>query len=202
MVGKIEEFGRTILALHWIKDAIIDNGNTLKIYGDADDTIPSSPTIKSISPSSIQKLRRYVNIIEKSIDRIKDILDEAIPGLARRIETFNQGSFIMADLGELHRESFAKAKRQVKAVDALYVKDANRLIKRRHDGDLLKIHKQYVLDERQPEEEEVTIEPQNLVIIYKIYGVGGLQNISQILVVDLMGHDTWRQKITTSLKAH
>ncbi|EED15733.1 hypothetical protein TSTA_051700 [Talaromyces stipitatus ATCC 10500] len=147
MVGKIVGFGLTILAL--------------------------LPTIKSISPpSSVQKLRRYVNKIEKSLDGIKDILDESSPGLIRRIKTVNQGSLIMADLGELHRENFTqirdtakrkaakRTKRQVKAVGALYVKDANRLIKHRHDGDLMKIHKRYILGERQQGEEEEAPAPQ------------------------------------------
>jgi hypothetical protein len=156
------------------EDAVIEEP-AVKIYGEVDDTIPSSPTTKSISPpSSVQKLRRYINKIEKSLDGIKDILDEASPGLIRRIKTVNQGSLVIADLGELHRESFAqvreaakrknqkKTKRQVKAVGALYVKDANRMIKRRHEGDLMKIHKRYILGERQPGEEEAAPEPQNL----------------------------------------
>jgi hypothetical protein len=109
----------------------------VKIYGEVNDTIPSSPTIKSISPpSSVQKLRRYISKMERSLECIKDILDEKSPGLERRIKKINQGSLILADLGELHRESFAKVrdtakrknqkvtKRQVKASGALYVKDA------------------------------------------------------------------------------
>jgi hypothetical protein len=79
----------------------------------------------------------------------------------------------MAELGELHRESFTKVrdtaqrkqqkttKRQVKAFGALYVKDANRLIKRRHEGDLLKIHKSHILGVEEPQEEAASTEPQN-----------------------------------------
>ncbi|EED12064.1 conserved hypothetical protein [Talaromyces stipitatus ATCC 10500] len=143
-------------------------------WREADDTIPSSPTTKSISPpSTAVKLRRYVNKIEKSIDSIKDILDEVSPGLSRRIKVVNQGSLTLAKLGDLHRESFAKVrdiatrknqkttKRQVKASGALYVKDANRLIKRHHDGDLLKIYKSHVVGVPQPMEEVASTEPQN-----------------------------------------
>ncbi|EED12051.1 conserved hypothetical protein [Talaromyces stipitatus ATCC 10500] len=156
-------------------EAIIDDGNTLKIYGEVDDTIPSSPTTKSISPpSTVTALRRYINKIEKSIEGIKDILEESKPGLVRRIKVVNSSSLAMAGLGELHREDFArlrdtakrknnkKTKRQVKASGALYVKDANRLIKRRHDGDLLRIHKQHVLGVPEAEDAEAPREPQNL----------------------------------------
>ncbi|EED24631.1 histone H3, putative [Talaromyces stipitatus ATCC 10500] len=155
-------------------EALVAEGDALKIYGEADDTIPSSPTTKSISPpSTAVKLRRYVNKIEKSIDGIKDILDEVSPGLSRRIKVVNQGSLTLAELGDLHRESFAKVrdiatrknqkttKRQVKASGALYVKDANHLIKRRHDGDLLKIYKSHVVGVPQPMEEVASTEPQN-----------------------------------------
>ncbi|EED14752.1 conserved hypothetical protein [Talaromyces stipitatus ATCC 10500] len=113
------------------------DGDTLKIYSEPDNTIPSSPTTKSISPpSSVAKLRRYINKIEKSVDGIKDILDSASPGLSRRIKVINQGSLTLAELGELHRESSMKVrdtakrkqqqttKRQVKAMGALYVKDS------------------------------------------------------------------------------
>ncbi|EED21539.1 hypothetical protein TSTA_087750 [Talaromyces stipitatus ATCC 10500] len=144
-------------------EALVAEGDALKIYSEADDTIPSSPTTKSISPpSTAVKLRRYVNKIEKSID-----------GLSRRIKVVNQGSLTLAKLGDLHRESFAKVrdiatrknqkttKRQVKASGALYVKDANRLIKRRHDGDLLKIYKSHVVGVPQPMEEVASTEPQN-----------------------------------------
>ncbi|EED15743.1 hypothetical protein TSTA_051800 [Talaromyces stipitatus ATCC 10500] len=141
-------------------EALVAEGDALKIYGEADDTIPSSPTTKSISPpSTAVKLRRYVNKIEKSIDGIKDILDEVSPGLSRHIKVVNQGSLTLAELGDLHRESFAK--RQVKASGALYAKDANRLIKRRHDGDLLKIYKSHVVGVPQPMEEVASTEPQN-----------------------------------------
>ncbi|EED11948.1 hypothetical protein TSTA_000260 [Talaromyces stipitatus ATCC 10500] len=153
-------------------EALVAEGDALKIYSEADDTIPSSPTTKSISlPSTAVKLRRYVNKIEKSIDSIKDILDKVSPGLSRRIKVVNQGSLTLAELGDLHRESFAKVrdiatrknqkttKRQVKASGALYVKDANRLIKRRHDGDLLKIYKSHVVGVPQPMEE---LTPQQL----------------------------------------
>jgi hypothetical protein len=165
------------------EDAFIDNGDTLKIHGEVDDTIPSSPTIKSISPPlTIRKLRRYINKIEQSVDNIKNVLDEASPGLARRIKTINQGSLIIAGLGELHRESFEKirdtanrkkqktTKRQVKAVGALYVKDANHLIKRRHDGDLLRIHKTRILGEPQPEQEEASIEAPNVGFFFDSQG--------------------------------
>jgi hypothetical protein len=139
------------------EDAIIEE-EAVKIYSEIDNTIPSSLTVKSISPpSSIQKLRRYINKMERSLESIKDILDEKSPGLQRRIKKINQGSLILADLGELYRESFAKVrdtakrknqkttKRQVKASGALYVKDTNRLVKRRHEGDLLRINKQHIL---------------------------------------------------------
>jgi hypothetical protein len=155
-------------------EAFIADGDTLKIYGEADDAIPSSPTTKSISPpSTVAKLRRYINKIDKSIEGIKDILDSASPGLSRRIKTINQGSLTLAELGDLHRESFKKVrdtakrknqkttKRQVKAVGALYVKDANRLIKRRHEGDLLRIHKSHILGVDEPEQQEAPTEPQN-----------------------------------------
>ncbi|EED14418.1 conserved hypothetical protein [Talaromyces stipitatus ATCC 10500] len=155
-------------------EALVAEGDALKIYGEADDTIPSSPTTKSISPpSTAVKLRRYVNKIEKSIDSIKNILDEVSPGLSRRIKVVNQGSLTLAELGDLHRESFAKVrdtatrknqkttKRQVKASGALYIKDANRLVKRRHDGDLLKIYKSHAVGVSQPTEEAASIEPQN-----------------------------------------
>ncbi|EED13281.1 conserved hypothetical protein [Talaromyces stipitatus ATCC 10500] len=150
-------------------------GDTLKIYGEPDDTIPSSPTTKSISPpSSVAKLRRYINKIEKLVDGIKDILDSASPGLSRRIKVINQGSLTLAELGELHRESFIKVrdtakrkqqkntKRQVKVMGALYVKDANCLIKRRHEGDLLRIHKSHILGVEEPEQQEAPTEPENL----------------------------------------
>ncbi|KAF3406894.1 hypothetical protein DPV78_001412 [Talaromyces pinophilus] len=156
------------------EDAIIEE-EAAKIYGEVDDTIPSSPTIKSISPpSSIQKLRRYINKMERSLDGIKEILDNANPGLSRRIKKINQGSLILADLGELHRESFTRVrdtakrknqkttKRQVKASGALYVKDANRLIKRRHEGDLLRIHKQHILGLSEQPDQQAQTEPQNL----------------------------------------
>lgn len=79
------------------EDAIIEE-EAVKIYGEIDDTIPSSPTVKSISPpSSIQKLRRYINKMERSLESIKDILDEKSPGLQRRIKKINQGSLILAD---------------------------------------------------------------------------------------------------------
>ncbi|EED20339.1 conserved hypothetical protein [Talaromyces stipitatus ATCC 10500] len=156
-------------------EAIIDDGNTLKIYGEIDDTIPSSPTTKSISPpSTVTALRRYINKIEKSIEGIKDILEESKPGLVRRIKVVNSSSLAIAGLGELHREDFArlrdtakrknnkKTKRQVKASGALYVKYANRLIKRRHNGDLLRIHKQHVLGVPEAEDAEAPREPQNL----------------------------------------
>jgi hypothetical protein len=43
------------------EDVIIEE-EVVKIYGEIDDTIPSSPTTKSISPpSSVIKLRHYVN---------------------------------------------------------------------------------------------------------------------------------------------
>ncbi|EED23387.1 conserved hypothetical protein [Talaromyces stipitatus ATCC 10500] len=139
-------------------EAFVAEGDALKIYGEADDTIPSSPTTKSISPpSTAVKLRRYVNKIEKSIDGIKDILT----------------NLTLAELGDLHRESFAKVrdtatrknqkttKRQVKASGVPYVKDANRLIKRRHDGDLLKIYKSHAVGVPQPMEEAASTEPQN-----------------------------------------
>ncbi|EED15974.1 conserved hypothetical protein [Talaromyces stipitatus ATCC 10500] len=90
-------------------EAIIDDGNTLKIYGEIDDTIPSSPTTKSISPpSTVTALRRYINKIEKSIEGIKDILEESKPGLVRRIKVVNSSSLAIAGLGELHREDFAR----------------------------------------------------------------------------------------------
>ncbi|EED14599.1 conserved hypothetical protein [Talaromyces stipitatus ATCC 10500] len=159
-------------------EAMVAEGDTLKIYGEADEAIPSSPTTKSISPpSTVAKLRRYVNKIEKSIDSIKDILDEASPGLSRRIKVVNQRSLTLAELGDLHRESFAKVRdtaarknkkttrRQVKASGALYVGDANRLIKRRHDGDLLRIHKSHALGMEEPAEAEAPTEPQNFVNI-------------------------------------
>ncbi|EED16912.1 hypothetical protein TSTA_019730 [Talaromyces stipitatus ATCC 10500] len=155
-------------------EALVAEGDALKIYGEADDIIPSSPTTKSISPpSTAVKLRRYVNEIEKSIDSIKDIPDEVSPGLSRRIKVVNQGSLTLAELGDLHRESFAKVrdtatrknqkttKRQVKVSGALYVKDANRLMKRRHDGDLLKIYKSHAVGVPQPTEEAASTEPQN-----------------------------------------
>ncbi|EED22639.1 conserved hypothetical protein [Talaromyces stipitatus ATCC 10500] len=164
-------------------EAMVAEGDTLKIYGEAYDTIPSSPTTKSISPpSTVIKLRRYINKIEKSIDSIKDILDGASPGLSKRIKTVNQGSLTLAELGNLHRESFAKVRetaerknqkstrRHVKASGALYVKDANRLIKRRHDGDLLRIHKSHVLGVLQPEEEEAPTEPQNYGFFFDTQG--------------------------------
>ncbi|EED14413.1 conserved hypothetical protein [Talaromyces stipitatus ATCC 10500] len=148
------------------------DGDTLKIYGEPDDTIPSSPTTKSISPpSSVAKLRRYINKIEKSVDGIKDILDSAIPGLSHRIKAINQGSLTLAELGRLYRESFIKVrdtekrkqqkttKRQVKAMGALYVKDTNRLIKRRHEGDLLRIHKSHILGVEELEQQEAPTEP-------------------------------------------
>ncbi|KAF3389980.1 hypothetical protein DPV78_011709 [Talaromyces pinophilus] len=140
--------------------------DSLKIYGEADEAIPSSPTTRSISPpSTVTKLRRYINKIDKSLNAIKDILDNASPGLT---------SLILAELGELHRENFTKVrdtakrknqkttKRHVKASGALYVKDANRLIKRRHDGDLLRIHKSHILGVDEPEQQEARTEPQNL----------------------------------------
>ncbi|OKL55600.1 hypothetical protein UA08_09138 [Talaromyces atroroseus] len=91
-------------------EAMVAEGDTLKIHGEADDTIPSSPATKSISPTSTATaLRRYINKIEKSIDGIKNILDEASSGLSRRIKVVNQGSLTLAELGDLHRESFAKS---------------------------------------------------------------------------------------------
>ncbi|KAI7972924.1 hypothetical protein EIK77_000811 [Talaromyces pinophilus] len=156
-------------------EALVAEGDTMKTYGEMDDTIPSSPTTKSISlPSTAAKLRRYINKIEKSIDGIKDILDEASPGLSRRIKVVNQGSLTLAELGDLHCEDFIKVRdraarknqkttrRQVKAFGALYVKDANRLIKRRHDGDLLRIHKSHILGVEEPAQEQAPTEPQNL----------------------------------------
>ena len=156
-------------------EALATEGDTLKIYGEADDTIPSSPTVNSISPpSTTAKLRRHVNKIHKSIDCIKNILDEASPGLSRRLKKIHEGSLALAELGDLHRENFSRirdtaarknqksTKRQVKAFGALYVKDANRLIKRRHDGDLLRIHKSHILGVDEPEQQEAPTEPQNL----------------------------------------
>jgi hypothetical protein len=70
------------------------------------DFIPSSSTTKSISPSS--PLARDVNKIEKLIEGIKNILDETSLGLACHIKIVDQGSLIMADLGELYRENFIK----------------------------------------------------------------------------------------------
>lgn len=79
----------------------------------------------------------------------------------------------MAELGELHRESFTKVrdaakcknqkstKHQVKASAALYVKGANRLIKRRHEGDLLRIHESHILGVPEPEQQQAPTEPQN-----------------------------------------
>jgi hypothetical protein len=46
--------------------------------------------------------------MERSLDDIKDILDNMSPGLSRCIKKINQGSLILADLGELHCESFAR----------------------------------------------------------------------------------------------
>jgi hypothetical protein len=92
-------------------EAFTADGDTLKIHGEMDDTIPSSPTTKSISPpSTVAKVRRYINKIDKSIEGIKDILDSASPGLSRRIKTINQGSLTLAELGDLHRESFKKVR--------------------------------------------------------------------------------------------
>lgn len=55
-------------------EAFMIKGGTLKIHGEADDTIPSSATIKWISPpSTVTKLRRYINKIDKSLDGIKNI---------------------------------------------------------------------------------------------------------------------------------
>lgn len=153
-------------------EAMVAKGDTIKIYGEADDAIPSSPTVKSISPPSTAiKLRRYINKIEKLIDDIKDILDEARPGLSKHIKVINKGSLTLAKLGDLHRESFTKVretakrknkkttKREVKASGALYVRDANCLIKRRHNGDLLRIHKSHVLGVEEPVQEEAPTEP-------------------------------------------
>jgi hypothetical protein len=82
----------------------------------------------------------------------ENILDEASPGLARRIKVVNQGSLTLAELGDLQRENFTKVrdrgtrktkkrtKRQAKASGALYVKDANCLIKRCHKG----IHESHI----------------------------------------------------------
>jgi hypothetical protein len=92
-------------------EAMIAKRDTIIIHSEVDDTIPSSPTVKSISPPSTAiKLHHYINKIEKSIDSIKDILDEARPGLSKRIKTINQGSLILAELGDLHRESFTKVR--------------------------------------------------------------------------------------------
>jgi hypothetical protein len=164
-------------------EVIVAEGDTMIIHGEADDTIPSSPTVKSISPPSTAiKLRRYINKIEKSIDGIKDTLDEARPGLSKRIKTINQGSLILAELGDLHRESFTKVrdtakrknkkttKRQIKASGALYIRDANRLIKRRHDGDLLRIHKSHILGVEEPVQEAAPTEPQNLGFFFDTQG--------------------------------
>jgi hypothetical protein len=53
--------------------------------------------------------------IKKYIEGIKDILDKASPGLARRIKIVNQGSLTMADMGELHRENFTKIRDTAKS---------------------------------------------------------------------------------------
>jgi hypothetical protein len=74
-------------------EALLAYRDKLNIHGEVDDTIPSSLTTKSISlPSTVAKLRRYINKIDKSIEGIKDILDSSSPGLSRRIKTINQGS--------------------------------------------------------------------------------------------------------------
>ncbi|KAH8700406.1 hypothetical protein BGW36DRAFT_446941, partial [Talaromyces proteolyticus] len=61
------------------------------------------------------------------------------------------------DFARIHNtndcKSQPKTKRQVKAVGSLYVRDANRLIKHRHDGDLLRIAKTRILGESEPEQE-------------------------------------------------
>lgn len=149
-------------------EAVIDDGDILKIYGgELDGDIPSSPTHKSISPpSTVQKLRRYIKKIDRSIEGIKDILDEASPGLARRINTINQGSLALAELGDMHRDDFArirninnrknqrKTKRQIKHFGALQRGEANRMIKRRHEGDLLRLHKKHILGVPEPGDKE------------------------------------------------
>ena len=94
----------------------------------------------------------------------------------------NQGSLTLAELGDLHRENFTKirdratrksqktTKRQVKASGALYVKDANRLIKRRHEGDLMRIHKSHILGVDEPEQQEAPTEPQNYGFFFDTQG--------------------------------
>jgi hypothetical protein len=43
-------------------------------------------------------------------------------------------------------------------------------MKRRHDGDLMKIHTEYVRGEGQPEEEEAATEALKLGVFYRYYG--------------------------------
>lgn len=140
-----------------------------------DKAIPSSPTTKLISPpSTITKLRRYINKIDKSLNSIKNILDNASPSLSRHIKKINKGSLILAELGKLHHKNFTKihntakrknqktTKRHVKASGILYIKDTNHLIKRCYDRDLLRIHKSHILGVDEPEQQEARTEPQNL----------------------------------------
>lgn len=90
-------------------ETIITKKDSLTFYSKIDKTIPSSLTIKSISPSlTTTKLRRYVNKIKKSINNIKNILDETSPGLLYHIKVINQDSLILAKLSNLYYKSFTK----------------------------------------------------------------------------------------------
>jgi hypothetical protein len=64
--------------------------------------------IALLNSFNIVKLRRYINKIDRSLEGIKDILDQASPSLACCIKTINKGSLTIAKLGEMHYDDFAR----------------------------------------------------------------------------------------------
>jgi hypothetical protein len=113
----------------------------LRIHGETPPPPSSSPT--SSPPTTISKLRQSINKAQNALQDLTEDLNTLNPKLTPRLQRIFQGSLIQAELSAQQGEDLSrvlrnrehlhakKTRRQVKAIGALSVKDANRRIEAR-----------------------------------------------------------------------
>jgi hypothetical protein len=104
---------------------------------------PPSSSATNSPPTTISKLRRSINKAQNALQGLNEDLDIVSPKLNSRLERIFQGSLIQAELNAQREDDISrilrnrehlkakKTRRQVKAIGALSVKDANRRIEAR-----------------------------------------------------------------------
>ena len=132
------------LVIDELEKICVDDGPELQFFDGPDaDTNTKTPSPRSSqlsSPKTIRKLRYSIAKVQKNLNEVKEILNEASPSLSKKINKVFTGSLTQAELSAQRGEDLDRylqaslrrkrvtSRRRVNAGGPLYVKDANRRI--------------------------------------------------------------------------